>query len=326
VAIVVVTTILTFVTLVLGELAPKRLALQRAERWSLLAARPLAVLARVSAPAVWLLTRSTDLVVRLLGADPQRGRQEVTEEELRDLVATQPAFSAEQRRIISGAFEIDERTLREILVPRLQVLAFDERTDTREVVAQLVAASHTRAPVHRGDLDDVVGIVHVLDVVADTGPVGRHVRPATVLPETVGVLDALRRLQAEREQMAIVVNEHGTTEGIVTLEDLLEEIVGEIYDEFDRDLNRSDLRAVVHEPDGSLILPGSFPVHDLHQLGVSLPEGDYATVAGLVLGRLGRIPEPGDRLEAEGWRMEVLERQGNAIGRVRLTPLARTTG
>lgn len=321
-AIFLVTTVLTFVTLVLGELAPKRLALQRAERWALLAARPLALLARVSAPAVWVLTRTTDLVVRLLGGDPSAGRQVVTEEEIRDLVATQPEFSDDQRRIIEGAFEIDERTLREIVVPRLQVASFHEQEDTRDVVAGLVATGHTRAPVHRGDLDDVTGIVHLLDVVAVTGPVGRHVREAVILPESVGVLDALRRLQAERDQMAIVVNEHGGTEGIVTLEDVLEEIVGEIYDEFDRDLNSSDARGVVRQADGALSLPGSFPVHDLVDLSVVLPEGDYATVAGLILDRLHRIPEPGDTLELAGWRLEVLERDGNAIGLVRLTPRA----
>ncbi len=130
------------------------------------------------------------------------------------------------------------------------------------------------------------------------------------------VLDALRRFQAEREQLAIVLNEYGGTEGIITLEDLLEELVGEIYDEFD-----PDSHGIHRQPDGSLVLPGSFPVHDLADLGISLPEGDYATLAGLVLDRMGRIPGKGEAVEVDGWRLEVLDVENHAITRVRLVPL-----
>jgi len=319
-AILGVTAVLTYVTLVLGELVPKRIALQRAERWGLAAARPLALLGKLTNPIVWILTKSTDLVMRLAGGDPQARGEEVSGEEIRDLVATQEAFSPAQRSIIDGAFEIAERTLREVLVPRMQVLAVDEHERTDEVVRKLVASGHSRAPVYRGNLDDVLGVVHLRDVVQSSGPVGEQARPATVLPETVGVLDALRRLQSGRDHMALVINEHGGAEGIVTLEDLLEEIVGEIYDEFDRDLDPTDVRGVERQANGALAMPGSFPMHDLHDVGVSLPEGDYATVAGLVLDRLGHIPEPGERLTLPGWTIEVLARDGNAIGRVRLVP------
>jgi putative hemolysin len=130
------------------------------------------------------------------------------------------------------------------------------------------------------------------------------------------VLDALRRLQAEREQLAIVLNEYGGTEGLVTVEDLLEELVGEIYDEFD-----PDSQHIHRQPDGSLILPGSFPVHDLADLGISLPEGDYATVAGLVLDRMGRIPGKGETVQVDRWRLEVLDVANRAITQLRLVPL-----
>jgi putative hemolysin len=131
----------------------------------------------------------------------------------------------------------------------------------------------------------------------------------------MGVLDALRRLQAEREQLAIVINEYGGVEGIVSLEDLLEELVGEIYDEFD-----PDSAAVQRQPDGSLVLPGSFPVHELPDLGISLPEGPYATIAGLILDRLGHLPDKGEAVEVDGWRLEVLDVDRRAITRVRLVP------
>lgn len=321
VAIFLVTMVLTYVTLVFGELAPKRIALQRAEGWGLVAARPLNVFAKITSPLVWILTKSTDLTVRLFGIDPGRAREEVSQEELRDLVATQSAFTSEQRTIISGAFEIAERSVREILVPRPTVLAFPEGTPSHAAMTTLAELGHSRAPVYRGDLDDVLGIVHLRDLIGVDGTVEEHVRTAAVLPETVGVLDALRQLQNDREQLAIIINEHGGTEGIVTLEDLLEEIVGEIYDEFDRDLDPTDARGVKRLEGGALDLPGSFPMHDLPDVGAALPEGEYATIAGFVLHALGRIPDVGEVAFAPGWRIEVAEREGNAIGRVLLRPM-----
>jgi putative hemolysin len=301
---------------VVGELAPKRIALQRSEGWARRAARPLRVVSIVTRPAVWLLSQSTDLLVRLAGADPGRGREEVTEEEVRDMIATDGVFRPDQRRILAEAIEIAERRLSDVLVPRRDVVALPEDTAVPEALRVLVGTTHGRAPVYRGDLDDVLGLVTLQDLVGAEGRVADCVRPVVALPESMGVLDALRRLQAEREQLAIVLNEYGGTEGIVTVEDLLEELVGEIYDEFD-----PDSRDLQPEPDGSIVLPGQFPVHDLPDLGVSLPEGSYATVAGLILKRLGRIPAEGDAVEVDRWRLEVLEMERRAVVQVRLVPL-----
>jgi putative hemolysin len=309
---------LTYVTMVLGELVPKRLAMQRAEGWGLVAARPIATLDTVARPVVWLVGKSVDVVVRILGGNPSARAEDVTEEEVRDLIATS-VEDEEQRTILSGAFEAAERTLREIVVPRSQVVALPVDAPTGRARAELVEAGHSRAPVYAGDLDDVRGVVHLIDLVDEEGPVGAHMRPATVLPEAVSVLDGLRRLRNDRQQMAVVVNEHGATEGIVTVEDLLEEIVGDLYDEFDPDLG-----TVEREEGGALVLPGDYPVHDLPDLGVSLPEGPYATVAGWALARLGHIPEGSEQLEADGWRLEVLDVEKRAITRVRLCPLPGT--
>jgi len=319
-AVVLVTLVLTYLTLVVGELAPKRIALQRPERWARRAARPLAVLSALTRPAVWLLSRSTDLLVRLAGADPSRQREAVTEEEVRDLIATGGVFRPEQRRILSEAIEIGERRLSDVLVPRRDVVAVPAGASVQEAIETLVSTTHGRAPVYRGDLDDVLGLTTLQDLIGAEGSVADHVRPVVALPESMGVLDTLRRLQAEREQLAIVINEYGGTEGIVTVEDLLEELVGEIYDEFD-----PDSHGIQPQPDGSLILPGSFPVHDLPDLGVTLPEGDYATLAGLVLHRMGRIPDKGDAVDVDGWRLEVLEVENRAITQVRLVPSMDTT-
>ncbi|XVU23926.1 hemolysin family protein [Actinoplanes sp. CA-054009] len=317
-AIFVVTVLLTFVTLVVGELAPKRIAMQRTEGWALLVARPLDVLSMISRPAVWLLGASTNLIVRLAGGDPAAQREEVTTEEIRDMVAAQQDFSAEQRTIISGAFEIADRILREILVPRRDVLTLPSGASAHDALRLLIDGGHSRAPVvGPAGLDDVVGTVHLRDLVDVTGTVDEHCRPGVFLPETLRVSDALMQLRGERRQLAFVVDERGAIDGIVTMEDLVEEIVGEIYDETDR-----DVAAVVHEPDGALLMPGSFPVHDLPDLGFH-PAGDSTTVAGIVLEALGHIPTcPGEVVALPEFTAEVAEVTGRAITRVRIRATA----
>jgi len=322
-AIVIVTIALTFVTLVVGELAPKRIAMQRTEGWALLVARPLDVLSMISRPAVWLLGVSTNLIVRLAGGDPSAQREEVTTEEIRDMVAAQQDFSAEQRTIISGAFEIADRILREILVPRRDVLTLPTGTKAHEALRLLIDGGHSRAPVvGPAGLDDVIGVVHLRDLVEATGPVDGLARAGLFLPETLRVSDALRQLRLERQQLALVVDERGAIDGIITMEDLVEEIVGEIYDETDR-----DVQAVVREPDGALLMPGSFPIHDLPDIGFDTTgpdDGDYTTIAGMVLAGLGHIPtEPGEVVELPEFSAEVVEVTGRAITRVRLRPVPR---
>jgi len=315
VAVLLVTVVLTYLTLVIGELAPKRIALQRPEPWAKRAARPLALVTTLTRPAVWLLSRSTDLLVRLAGGDPNTQRETVTEEEVRDLVATQASFSPQHRTILLGALELTDRVLRDVVVPRRQVVALAADMPVQDAMRTLVSTTHGRAPVYRGDLDEIIGVAHLVDLVDSRGRVADHVRPALALPESIGVLDALRRLQAERQTLAIVINEYGGTEGIVTVEDLLEELVGEIYDEFDR-----DSRGIHREGDGSVLLPGSFPIHDLPDLGITLPEGPYTTVAGLVLDRLGRLPDEGEAVRVDGWQLEVLAVENRAITALRLAP------
>jgi putative hemolysin len=322
VAIVLVTLALTFVTLVFGELAPKRIAMQRAESWALAVARPLDLLATLSRPAVWALGATSDLVVRLFGGDPHAQRDEISPDELRDIVADHRGFTVEQRTIIAGAVEIAERPLRAVLVPRLQVFCLDAGTSAEAARIVLAASGHSRAPVApHGMLDDVIGIVHLRDLISVPGDraVDDCARPPMLLPDSLPVSDALRRFKAERQHIALVVDERGAVAGIVTLEDILEEIVGEIYDEADRDVQN-----VRTERDGALRLPGTFPVHDLPDIGVDLadrPPGNYTTVAGLVLAVLGHIPTAaGESVTVGGWVVEVAGVDFPAISAVRLRP------
>ncbi|WP_238009216.1 hemolysin family protein [Dactylosporangium sp. AC04546] len=316
VAIVLVTLALTFVTLVIGELAPKRIAMQRAESWAMLVARPLYFLSAALRPVNWVLGKSSDLVVRLAGADPNLRQDEMSPEELRDLVATQRSFSRQQRLIISGAVEIVGRTLREVLVPRPSVLSLNADLPAQEAAAELAASGHSRAPVvSNGDLDSAIGIVHWADLIRADGPVRAVMRPALLLPESLPVAQALQRFKAERQQLALVVDERGAIDGIVTLEDLIEEVVGEIYDETDKDIQQ-----VQRQNDGSLLLPGSFPIHDLPDIGIDLerlPGSGYTTIAGLVLATLGHLPTaPGESATVGLWTFTVSQVRGRAISAV----------
>jgi len=319
VSIVVVTLLLAYATLVIGELAPKRIAMQRAEAWGLLVARPLSAASAATRPIVWLLSRSTDVVVRLLGGDPNSEREQVSAEELREMVSQQVTFSPQQRTIIEGAFEIADRTLREVHRPRLDVFTLDAGARCGDAMTALAASGHSRAPVGQGGvLDDVVGIVHLRDLLVDPDVLVADVAtPAMVLPETAGVLHTLRELQRLRTQLAVVVDEHGAAEGIVTMEDLVEELVGEIYDETDR-----DVLSVRRQAGGAMMVPGRFPIHDLPDIGVALPDGPFTTVAGMVLSELQRIPEaPGDVVDLGPWRVVVTAVGGNTVTEVRFEPV-----
>jgi putative hemolysin len=321
VAIVLVTLILTFVTLVLGELAPKRIAMQRAERWALIAARPLDWLATASRPVVWLLAKTTDFIVRLAGADPHANREEITTEEIRELVVTQRGFTNQQRHIIAGAFEITERDLRDILIPRANLTVLDGSMPAADALQILADSGHTRAPVvGRRGLDDLIGVVHLRDLLptAPGGPTAAdRGRTPMLLPETLPVADAMRQLRHQHEQFALVVDEHGTIDGIITMEDLIEEIVGEIYDETDRDVT-----AVIREDDNTFLVVGSFPIHDLPDLGIdtdTIADTDYTTIAGLLLDRLGHVPTtPGETITLPRFTAEITQITGRAITQVRL--------
>lgn len=320
IAITSVTIVLAAVNIVVGELAPKRLAMQYAQRWALLVAVPLDMLATFSKPMVWMLGKATDILVRLLGGNPEAAAEQLSPEELRELVAAHRGLTADQREMISGALEINERVLREILIARRAVVMLSSDMSVEAARTVLVESGHSRAPVvHTRDLDEVVGVVHLRDLSGPGPTVTDVARPAMQLPDSLPVSDALRRFKTEREQFAIVVDERGGVAGIVTLEDVLEEIVGEIYDETDR-----DIMGVSTTPDGHLILPGSFPIHDLTDVGVELtdaPPGDYTTIAGLVLVSLGRIPAgSGDHVELADWTIEVSGVGQNAITEVRLIP------
>src|SRR3954471_3933211 len=236
VALVAVTVVVAYVSLVLGELAPKRIALQRAEGVARLAAVPVDALARLARPLIWLLGRSSDLVVRLTGGDPRQGREVVTEEELRDLVAQNEELTLDERRLIAEVLDAGDRPIREIMIPRLDVSALQVDLAVPEAVRATSGKPWSRYPVVDGGLDDVVGFVHLRDLLTAPDPaarVGSLARPVVRLPDSRRALPALAEMRRDGAHLAVVVDEYGGSAGIVTLEDLIEELVGDITDEFD---------------------------------------------------------------------------------------------
>ena len=322
VGIIGVTLIISFVTLVLGELAPKRLGLQRAERAAVFFARPLSGVATFFRPVIWLLSKCTDGVVRVLGGDPTAGREPISEEELRGLVAAHESLTSDERRLIDDVFAAGERSIDEVMVPRTDV-TFLDATMTISKAAKVAAESpHSRYPVVGRDQDDVLGFVHIRVLLL---PATRHDRDATVvsvarevkaMPGSKRVLAAMSEMRREGQHMAIVVDEYGGTDGIVTLEDLIEEVIGDIRDEYDADITEARRLA-----GGDVEVDGKLNLDEIAEIaGVELPEGPYATVAGFVMAELGRLPRTGDVVEHNGVRITVVRTDGRRVARVRLTP------
>lgn len=325
IALISITLLISYFSLVLGELAPKRVALQRAEGLSLLVAPVLDRLATLSRPIIWLLSASTDVVVRLVGADPKVGREEITEEELRDLVAGHRTLGERERELIDEVFAAGERQIREVMVPRTEVEFVDASTPVFKAVKMATAKPHSRYPVVRGSHDDVLGFVHVRDLF-DPDLSGRSVRvgdlarDVMLLPATKRVLPALSEMQRDGQHLAIVIDEYGGTAGIVTLEDLVEELVGDIRDEYDVGGQQPARRLGT----GDIEVDGLVNLEDFtEETGITLPEGPYETVAGYVISRLGHVAEIDEQVEVDGHRLTVIERDGRRISKVRVSPLPR---
>jgi putative hemolysin len=317
VALVLVTVAISYVSLVLGELAPKRLALQRAEGFALALGPTVDRVARISRPVIWLLSVSTNVVVRLAGGDPRAQREQMTDEELRDLVNTHETLGEEERRIVEDVFEAGDRQIREVMIPRTEVDFLDATTPVFKAAKEALQQPHSRYPVIRGSADDVIGFVHVRDLL---GPdmagrslrVGELARQTLVLPWTRPILAALADMRREGMHMAIVADEYGGTAGIVTMEDLVEELIGDIKDEYDVDETETTvLRGGDVEVDGLLNLDD---FED--ETGIELPEGPYETVAGFLMAQLGRLPQVDDWVDFDDRRITVREIDGRRVGRV----------
>jgi len=317
--------ILTYLTVVLGELVPKAISLQRAEVVAVLLAPPLDLLQRAARPLVWLLQASANAVARLFGVRPASvGVILHTREDIRHTVAaaedTGVIEEVEEERIYK-VLDFAAKEVHDVMVSRPEVVALSVDLPPEEALAAVIDSPYTRYPAYRGSLDQIVGILHVRDLFSalnDRGiaqvQVEELLRPPFIVPETKDLGALLADFRRDRQHLAIVVDEYGATQGIVTLEDLLEEIVGEIEDEYDlpdESVERLD--------ETTIRIDGTFPIDDFNeQFGTALPVADYHTMAGLVFGGLGRAPREGDEFAHDHLYFRVVEIEGSRIERLQV--------
>lgn len=321
---------ISYFSLVVGELVPKSLALRHSERVAFMAARPIHLLSRLADPLVRVLTFSTDAVLRLFGQRARTDEVFITEEEVKHMVregARHGIFDEAERQLIHSVFEFTDTSVREVMVPRSEIHAAEDSLPLPQVLKMLVETGFSRMPIFHDDLDHIIGVAHIKDLLREIekpnpGPVSSLIHAAFFVPDSMQISDLLRELQSRRTHMAIVVNEFGTVIGLVTIEDLLEEIVGEIRDEFDTD----EEQPVQEMPDGSILVQGSFAIADLRErYGVPVEDTqDYRTVAGLVLSRLKRFPKGGEAIVEGDFKMTVVVLDGRRLRKIRIEgPLKR---
>jgi len=318
--------LITFLHVVIGELAPKSIALQAAERTALAVARPTVMAERLFKPAIWLLNGAGNFLLRVTGFEAARGHQLVhSVDELKMIVAASAeggVVEAEEEDMLHAVFDFSGLLVRQVMVPRAEVVAVPAEAPLEEIISLALRHPFTRYPVYDGDLDHVLGVVHLRDLMR-----ARHgerpalttargvMREAIFVPETISVRALLRRFRTRRQHMAIVLDEYGGTAGIVTLEDVLEEIVGEVSDEF------SPAPSIQRLPDGSSLVDGLALIDEVNEaFGLRLEDPHYDTIAGFILGRLGRLAEVGDTIDVDGAQFRVEALDGKRIARLTLMP------
>jgi CBS domain containing-hemolysin-like protein len=316
---------ITYLHIVLGELVPKTLALERAERLALAVARPIDIFYRVFKAPISLLDRSANIVVRLLGLHLSAEETAVyTEEELRHLVGLSHKSGhliEDERQLINNVFDFTESTVESVMVPRTEIEALDAELSASEMLEVFEQTGYSRMPVYRDSLDNVIGVLLYKDLSravrkGQKVAVEELIRPPIFLPTSVKLNDALRTLRRSSEHMALVVDEHGGVEGMVTLEDLLEEIVGDIRDEHDE----VAARQIVEQPDGTYTVRGNLSIRDANKLlGLDLPESDtYHTIAGFMMARAGRLLKRGESVDYNGLKLTVQSTARNRIVETRI--------
>ncbi len=322
IALLLVTTVVSLVTIVFGELVPKAIALAHAERLALLFAGPIDLLGRVLAPLVWLLTTLTQTITRVFGiADMQQER--VTAEELMILVergGEQGVIEAEEQQMIGAVLELGEQRVHEVMVPRIDIKALPATTTLDEIIAMIVGEGHSRIPIYDESIDNVVGILYAKDLIpylakGEQPDFRAILRTPLFVPESISVDDLLHNFQRGKVHIAIVLDEYGGTAGLVTIEDLIEEIVGEIQDEYD-----VEEPMIVTLSDNEARVDGRASVDDLTEhFGVELDDEDkeqYDTVGGLVYHEIGGVPNVGDTVEVDGLTLTVESTDGRRVGKV----------
>jgi len=323
--------LITFLHVVVGELAPKSIALQNPERTSLAVSRPTLWTESIFKPAIWLLNGAGNLLLRVIGVQLASGKQLThSVEELKMLVTASTeggVVEEDESEMLHAIFDIGELLVRQVMVPRTEIIAVEADTQLKEVAEIAIQSLYTKFPVYEDNLDQIVGVLHIKEVLRmmrdpdkDKTTARELAREPFFVPEAIPVNELLRQLRARRQHIAIVLDEYGGTAGLVTLEDLMEEIVGEVSDPFD--VNEPEIQTL---PDGTALIDGFTLIEEVNEeLELTLTDPHYDTIAGYMLGRLGRIARQGDVVESQGARLRVVAMDGLRIARIALSRLPKT--
>ena len=320
---VIITVAVAFVSIVIGELVPKRIGLANAEGVSKQVVGPLSVFQKIARPLVWLTGACSDGLARILRIKSADDRQNVSEEEIKYMVTDNDELLEDEKRMIHDILDLGDMTVHEIMTPRVDVM-FAEDTDTvRQTVERMRGTGYSRLPVYHEDIDRIVGIVHFKDLVAplmdgkEHEPVAEYAYEAMFVPETKDLFPLLAEMQTNRQQMAIVVDEYGGTDGLITVEDIVEEVVGEIVDETDR-----ENPFIEQESENVWVVDGRFPVEDAAELGWPVEDSaDYETIAGWLMSMLDSVPQVGEELAFDGYRFKIQAMRRRRISTVRVERL-----
>jgi putative hemolysin len=318
--------LITGITVVLGELTPKGIALHQPERTALAIARPIIAIGRLFQPFISLLTRTANLVLRLIGVPPATGSEVVHSVEELKMIVTASAeggvVEGEEEEMVHAVFDFGDTLVRQVMVPRTEMVAVPAEARLEDLIAVAVQHPYTKLPVYEGNVDHVIGVVHQKDLLRALqarGPAPRTardlMRETIYVPETARIGTLLARFRRRRQHIAVVLDEYGGTAGVVTLEDLLEEIVGEVGGPFD---SEPDVQSL---PDGTVLIDGLTPIEEINQrFQLDLRDPHYDTLAGYILGRLGRVAQVGDTVTVDGAGLRVEALDGMRIARVSFTP------
>ena len=326
---ILITLAVSYLSIVVGELVPKRIALSDAERVSKMVAGPLGVFRTIAKPLVWLTSASANALSCLFHIKSSDDRQSVSEEEIKYIVKDNDELLDDEKRMIHDILDLGDMTVREVMQPRVDMIFVEDVETVRQAVDRMRGTGYSRLPVYREDYDTIVGIVHYKDLVAPIldgkgdEPVGHYAYEALFVPETKDVYPLLSEMQTNRQQMAIVVDEYGGTDGLITMEDILEEIVGEIGDETDVE----DGKYVSTIAEDEWVVDGRLPVDEAAELGWPVVDSDdYETIAGWLMDTIDVVPQMGDEFVISGYRFKIQAMRRRRISTIRVTRLPEPSG
>ena len=322
IAVVAITRIVAYFSTVIGELVPKRIALSDAESVAKTVAGPIRAFMHLAAPLVWLTSTSADGLSKLLGIKSADERQEVSEEEIKYMVTDSEELSDQEKSMIHDVIDLGDTIAREVMIPRVDMTSVEDTSTLNHVLAVMRRTGYSRIPVYHDSVDRVIGIAHIKDIIRpilDEGKgearVADFVRTATYVPDTKDIIPLLSEMQTSHEQMVIVVDEYGGTAGVLTIEDIVEEIVGEIEDEFD-----PDNKYLTKLSDREWLVDGRFSLDDAMDLGWPIEDNEeFETIAGYVLELADKVPHPGDVFEKDGYTFRVQSMRGRRVSLLRVS-------